>query len=182
MSEINFLKFDDFDVIILWMIIQLYHFTNLKQWRAKTYKAYQSRKNIISVSTRSRSFWVQCWGRFGIWQTDQLWQGTNCIGWDVKPEPEIHQDSPVLWTDRTMWRGPQNVTGLWFSLKQKALKVITTCYKLCYECTVLTLKPQNLSLHPHVFKTPNTTIPVFKLPSPEHAIRVNPQTQELQET
>lgn len=27
-----------------------------------------------------------------------------------------------------------------------------------------------------------TMIPVFKLPSPEHAIRVNPQTQELQET
>lgn len=34
----------------------------------------------------------------------------------------------------------------------------------------------------HVLKTPNTTIPVFKHPSPEHAIRVNPQTQELQET
>ena len=49
MSELNFLRFDDFDVIIL-MIIQLHHFTNLKKWRARTYKSYQSRKhdNIIS--------------------------------------------------------------------------------------------------------------------------------------
>ena len=37
MPELNFLRFDDLDAIILWMIVQLYHFTNLKKWRAKTY-------------------------------------------------------------------------------------------------------------------------------------------------
>lgn len=59
-------------------------------------------------------------GRSGItYKMDQRWQGTNCIGWEVKPSHL--RFTRIIWTDRTM--GPEGPTIFvtrrqWCSLQQ----------------------------------------------------------------
>ena len=120
MSEIIFLRFDDLDVIILWMIIQLYHFTYHKKWRAKTYK--RQRKHIISSSViyhHKKDINTTSQGHFGSSFSWEIWYylqngstvARNKLYWlgSETESPEIHQDSPVLFERIEPWgpRGPQ---------------------------------------------------------------------------
>lgn len=115
MSELHFLRFDDFDVIILWIIVQLYHFTNLKKWRAKTKKTYHLIICDLSPQERyqhniSRSFWVQFF--WEIWYGKE--QIVSRLGCETE-SPEIHQDSPK-YVERIEYhgaRGAHNFCGDW---------------------------------------------------------------------